>query len=501
MRLSAYLNFAVEELLSGELSNLTQVNDYDTSWAARLTGKDGNIAYPSLLEGLISRQHPDGSWGGEIPYSYDRLLTTLSVVLLLARVGYRRQDQEQRAAGERYVWRNADKLEGAVHPTVGFEMILPTLLREGEELGLDLPYALLRHYDEERARKLSLLPTWRLFKTQTSALFSLEAFAGNVDLEGATNLLLEDGSMAESPSATAWLLGRFPDWHTRYPGSVAYLEGLLGRYGDGLPAMAPYDVFARAWVLYYLHNGGLLKGHDDQLRPHYEYLREHLGPEGVGWTPLAFPDSDNTAMALLALHRAGYEADGTPLLSYEREEHFAVYNHELDPSISANLHILEALDTLPKGDRARVRDKILGYILGARHRNAYWIDKWHASVYYPTSRALMALLPHAPDQLDDTVHWLFSTQNTDGSWGQYMSTPEETAFILLALLLYHRSVRPLPQAPLRLAAGYLLTNEQPFKGDYPELWIAKVLFAPTFVIRSAILAALGLYQDTFGDYA
>jgi hypothetical protein len=33
----------------------------------------------------------------------------------------------------------------------------------------------------------------------------------------------------------------------------------------------------------------------------------------------------------------------------------------------------------------------------------------------------------------------------------------------------------------------------------PELWISKALYAPPWVVKSAILAALGLYHDTFGD--
>jgi halimadienyl-diphosphate synthase len=501
VHLSAYLNFAVGELLRSELSHLTQTTDYDTSWAARLRNADGSLAYPGLLEGIVNRQHPDGSWGGRIPYAYDRVLTTLSVVLLLARVGSREQDQEQRAAGERYIWLNAAALEREPHRTVGFEMILPTLLEEGRELGLDLPYAQLRHYDEERRKKLKLLPTERLFDRRTTALFSLEAFAGRADVDAVTGLLSGDGSVAGSPSSTAWLLGRSPDWRERHPRSAAYLEGLMSRYGAGLPTMAPYDVFARAWVLYYLDRGGLLRGHEELTQPHLEYLLERWGPGGVGWSSNAFPDSDDTAMVALLLCRAGYEVDGSPLLAYEREEHFAVFNHERDPSISANLHILEALETLPERDRARARDKILNYVLGARRHGSYWSDKWHASVYYPTSQALMALLPHAADRMDETVHWLFATQRPDGSWGQHEPTAEETALVLLALLLYHREVRPLSVEPLRSAALYLLDNEKPFREYYPELWIAKVLFAPTFVIRSIILAALGLYQDTFGDLA
>ncbi len=499
MSLIAYLNSAVDELLSEDLSQLAQVTDYDTCWAARLTEEDGSLAYPHLLEALTERQRPDGSWGGQIPYVHDRLLSTLAVVLLLKRFGRRRHDQEQRLAGERYIWQHASRLHHDAHRTIGFEMILPSLLAEGRELGLDLPYVPLRHHEDERAKKLKLLPMQHLFDTRTTALFSLEAFAGNKDLGGATSLLFEDGSVATSPSATAFLLSQVPDWRSRYPESTVYLEDLLRHHDCGLPAVAPCDIFMRAWTLYYLQYSNLLTGCTDLAKSHYEYLREHWRPEGVGWASVGIPDSDDTAITLLALQRAGYEVDGTCLLTYERDRHFAVLRHELNPSISTNLHILEALETLPERERSRVRDKILGYILRARQYGTFWSDKWHSSVYYPTSIALMVLPSHIPDAMDATLRWILSTQHDNGAWGQYMPTKEETALTLLALLNYHRTVRSFAREPLRRAAEYLIATENPSEDNYPELWVSKAAYAPVFVIRSTILAALGLYHDTFGD--
>jgi hypothetical protein len=61
-------------------------------------------------------------------------------------------------------------------------MIFPTLLREARELGVSLPYPRFRHYESERAKKLSILLAQRLFEIRTSALFSLEAFAGELDV-------------------------------------------------------------------------------------------------------------------------------------------------------------------------------------------------------------------------------------------------------------------------------------------------------------------------------
>ncbi|MGF1471949.1 MAG: prenyltransferase/squalene oxidase repeat-containing protein [Rubrobacteraceae bacterium] len=475
-----------------------QPTDYDTSWAARLTDPEGTLAYPRLVGYLMSRQHPDGSWGGRLPYVHDRLLTTLAVLLLIARVGNRQRDREQRVEGERYIWRHVNELHRDAYRTIGFEMILPTLLAEGKELGLNLPYDQLRHYEKERAEKLRLLPTRQFFETVTSALFSLEAFSGEAGLQRAPELLLENGSMATSPSATAFLLGCFTEWRSRYPESVAYLEDLLDQGRPGLPTVAPTDVFMRTWMIYNLQYGELLAGHTNALKAHCEYLQEHLGARGVGWASSGIPDSDDTAVALLVLKRTGYEADGRCLLAYERDQHFAVLDHERDPSVSANLHILEALETLPEKERPRVRDKILSYLLRVRYHGTFWQDKWHVSPYYPTSTALKILSSYVPEELDPTLRWLFSTQHTNGAWGIYMPTSEETALTLLSLLYYHRTIRPLDPAPLHRAAEYLLAAEHPFANDYPELWISKVLYAPSFAIKSSVLAALGLYNDTLG---
>jgi halimadienyl-diphosphate synthase len=498
-RLSAYLNDAVDSVLKMATSRPIQPTDYDTCWVVRLMDRDGTLAYPDLLRGLLERQQPDGSWGGTIPYVHDRLLTTLSIVLLLVRFGNRQRDHAQRRAGERYIWQHAPDLQYEPHRTVGFEMILPTLLDEARELGVSLPYTQLRHYESERTKKLGLLPTQRLFEVPTSALFSLEAFAGELDIEGATALLLNDGSMATSPSATAFLLSQVPDWRSRYPKSVDYLEGLIARYDAGLPPIAPSDVFVRAWPLYYLHHGNLLAGRDELVRANCEYLAERWTPEGLGWSSNGLPESDDTAMTLLALGRAGYDFDGSCLLAYERERHFAVLEHERDPSVSVNLHVLEALDAIPARDRPRVRDKILAYVLGARHHGTFWSDKWHISAYYPTSRALMVLPFHVPEGMDATVNWLLATQHSSGAWGQYAPTAEETALTLLALLKYHRQFRSLPLEPLHRAARYLVVEGGLFQDHYPELWISKALYAPTMVVRSTVLGALGLYNDTFDE--
>ncbi|MGB3634345.1 MAG: hypothetical protein WA982_09920, partial [Rubrobacteraceae bacterium] len=192
MELKDRMRSAAAGLLDAGLAYPVQPTEYDTAWAARLTGDDGTPAYPHLIDWLIERQHEDGSWGGQIPYLPDRLLSTLAVTVMLARLedpGY----TDPLARGERYLKQNLRYLEDEIDRPVGFELILPALFTEARDLGMDLSYNSLPEYELERDEKLSLLPMDRLFSTQTTALFSLEAFGDNFDAESVANLLLKDG--------------------------------------------------------------------------------------------------------------------------------------------------------------------------------------------------------------------------------------------------------------------------------------------------------------------
>jgi len=69
--------------------------------------------------------------------------------------------------------------------------------------------------------------------------------------------------------------------------------------------------------------------------------------------------------------------------------------------------------------------------------------------------------------------------------------------VLLTLLRFHSRCQPVDVQVLHRGAAYLW---RAFEGrrTYPDLWIAKSLFAPEGVVESAILAAMHLYQITFG---
>ena len=69
--------------------------------------------------------------------------------------------------------------------------------------------------------------------------------------------------------------------------------------------------------------------------------------------------------------------------------------------------------------------------------------------------------------------------------------------MLLTLLSFHQRFNTVDVDVLKRGAGYLWRAFESNK-VYPDLWIAKSLFAPEGVVESAVLAAMYLYRETFG---
>jgi hypothetical protein len=140
-------------------------------------------------------------------------------------------------------------------------------------------------------------------------------------------------------------------------------------------------------------------------------------------------------------------------------------------------------------------------LLASRKYQSYWIDKWHASPLYATSHVLISLLKSGEPLVSEcfgSLDWLVHLQRSDGSWGFFgLGTAEETAYTLLTLLHYYRQFDLVERQVLQRGAAYLWRTYEG-NGALPELWIAKSLFAPEGVVQAAILAAMQLYQDTFG---
>ncbi|HSP77695.1 MAG TPA: prenyltransferase/squalene oxidase repeat-containing protein [Myxococcaceae bacterium] len=442
---------------------------YDEAWVLRsrsLREEDER----ELLWNLLSEQKQDGSWGASVFYIHDRVVNTLAVVLALAE---REEAPQERERGLEFLRQGIPRLGESEVETIGFELVFPGMLETARALGLELPYECeaVRAAEELGRRKRALIPPG-IFVKQTPLSHSLEAFGGYEDAG-----VFPNGSLGCSPAATAaFLMQR---------GQREECQRYLRQFQQGgwnVPSIYPFEVFEYAWSLYNFLLAGLLDEVD--ARPALEALWRHVQAFGGASISDAFPviDSDDTAMAYIVLKEAGYPVQPSLLEQFEEKSWFRCFQMERNPSISANIHILEAVRRTPDYPRRQeVLDKLLGFLRRTVRADGSWLDKWHISPYYCTAHALLAM-----GELDDelsarALEYLRRTQREDGGWGICGSSEEETAYALQALVA--RDTSGAFQGEIEAGVRYMRAGPRP----PPELWVDKGLYCPLDVVESACL--------------
>lgn len=470
---------------------------YDTSWVARLS-EAGDLS-DDALRWLCDNQLADGSWGAAEPFYYhDRVISTLAAMIALTLRGRRTGDRAQidRGLNALDIITSNATTGLAADPngaTVGFEMIVPTLVAEAEKMGI---------IRQQGDRILGRLGTLRQMKMQKlrgrrinrfiSAAFSAE-MAGNDGqaLLDENDLQETDGSVAHSPSATAYFLLNL------HPGNTPALE-YLHRWATptgGQPNFAPIDIFEIAWSLWNL----LLVPDFDRNAP---AVHQKLATLKASWQPGAgigtassctVKDSDDTSLVFEVLQSYGLPVDLEAIQSFEETDHYRCFTFEANPSISANIHVLAAFKAagLPAAE-PRVQ-KVLQFLKRNAIQDTYWYDKWHISPFYATSQIILASMEYDHALCSRAIQWLLQQQRSDGSWGFHkIPTAEETAYCLQALAIWERRGKKIPRGRLELASAWLTRNAA---GPYPPLWIGKALYTPIHVVRSAVLSAQALMKS------
>jgi halimadienyl-diphosphate synthase len=472
---------------------------YDIGWMARLRAPDGSPRWPDLIDWLLDNQHADGSWGGEIVYYHDRIISTLSALIALKRNGFNRSAQDAVRRGEQYIWQHLHLLAHDPFELVGFELLLPTLLVEAQLLELNVPPHMCG-YGEIQNEKLRLIPLDMLYSQRASTVFSIEFLGRTPDKERLRGVLGGNGAVGNSPSATAYYLTFFPDAAPAWE----YLDTVHQIY-QYAPFVYPFRTFDLVWVLNSLRytRRPLTEFADPE---HWEILQTALTPQGVSFDPtFLVTDGDSTSATARVLLEAGYAVNPRVLAAFQDPKTllFRTYAFERNISISTNVHALEALHYLPQfPGRDATRDSVLTALLRELTYDMYWIDKWNASPYYVTSHAIVALLEEGATPAHaclPSIEWILHTQQDNGAWGHFQTgTAEETAYALIALLHYHRRERLTDTSAVHRAAEYLTHQVNAPVENLPPLYIGKVLYAPHEIVRATILAALILYEETFG---
>ncbi|GAC1483880.1 MAG: type B diterpene cyclase [Candidatus Dormibacteria bacterium] len=459
---------------------------YDTSFVVRLRNpqQPDSLAYPRSLPALLRCQNADGSFGSQLPIPKEKLLCSLAALVALSDLPAALQDgaaHRARLAALRYVYEDTANWQTGPE-TAGFELLLPALLDEAASRELPIPYERFRGVIAQRDAKIGHIPPRLIYNVDTPLLHSLEYLGDRIDAEAARARLSSNGSMANSPAATAYFLSRTEDEHAR-----AYLDSLVARRGDGsVPNVAPWEVFEFAWTLYNLARAGFRPA---EAAPKVAYLAQALTEDGVGVAREGLrPDSDDTALTLNVLHSYGYPISMGPLRPFEGINFFVTFPLERDPSVTANAHILEVLSGCAPFPRQHViAQKVIKFLRDSRVDQDHWLDKWHVSPLYATAHAVFALAGPAPDACLPAFAWFKNSQRPDGSWGFFsQGTPEETAYAVQALMAAPASVRAGFEDNLRRAEKYL--NETGGEPVIP-MWVGKTIYAPAEVIRSAVLSA------------
>ncbi|MBI3153637.1 MAG: cyclase [Chloroflexi bacterium] len=484
----------LKEIGPGRMSSTA----YDTSWVARLNEIDPVLSNRSL-EWISENQLPDGSWGAkDIYYYHDRVICTLGAMIALTHRGRRAYDKAQIEKGL-FALENitagatgglASDPNGA---TVGFEMIVPTLVAEAEKLGIIKQQGnrILGRMSHMRAIKIGKLAGRKIDKQVTPA-FSCE-MAG---VDGQAILNIDDlqesnGSVGNSPSATAYFAMSLKH---QDQSAMQYIHEYISADG-GSPNVAPFDIFEPAWVLWNLSLISNFNAEADSLyESHLDFLQDHWSnSQGIGHASEYTPkDSDDSGLVFDLLTRFGRKVDIEAILKYEESEFFRCFELEANPSISANIHVLGALQQAGFDEANPSVQKILKFLRSRLIDSSYWFDKWHASPYYATSHGVILCQAYAKDICAKAIQWILNTQNEDGSWGIYKPTAEETAYALQALSIWRRSGGAVPRDKIKQGLDWL---EEYSNAPYEPLWIGKALYCPELVVRSTILSAIILAKE------
>jgi halimadienyl-diphosphate synthase len=489
----------VQELLlqigPGKMSEVA----YDTAWVARLGEIDWELSSRALAW-LNEHQLRDGSWGAQKPFYYhDRLVSTLAAMIALTYRGRRSQDRAQIERGlfalEKIIDNASLQLQTEQDAaTVGFEMIAPTLVAEAERLGIITQQSdkILGRIEKQRALKLSHMKGKMISRLVTLAFSSEMAGVDGQHMLDAENLQEENGSVGCSPSATAYFALQVREGDDK---ALGYLHKIV-REDGGTPNVAPFDTFERAWTLW---NFSMIPGYtslasEEGIRRHTDSLSKSWNEHhGAGFSSeYSVNDSDGSSVVFDALARYGIIKETDNILAYEEENWFRCFNLENDPSISANIHILGALRQAGfRRDHPSVR-KIFGFLKQTKSAQGYWRDKWHISPYYTTAHAILGCAGYADEMVSDAVNWVINTQHTDGSWGVFGPSREETAYALQALWLWDQNVQHIPRRHLREGKKWLEEHQEL---DDSCLWVGKCLYRPVLVIDSAVETALRLIEE------
>jgi squalene-hopene/tetraprenyl-beta-curcumene cyclase len=264
--------------------------------------------------------------------------------------------------------------------------------------------------------------------------------------------------------------------------------------GSGVPDYHPALLRSARWLL------------EKEVRVAGDWQARGIGAEPTGWHfqfhNERYPDIDDTAMVLLALHATALRDDPEVVAAsaravawllalqnsdggwaaYDRDINnqvltkvtFADHNAMLDPSCAdITARVVEMLGTLGHRADHPAIERALEYLWRTQEPEGSWYGRWGVNYIYGTWQVLQGLraidFPMDHPAVVRACRWLESVQRADGSWGesclsydnpalmgQGEPTPSQSAWAVLGLVSAGRAAGE----PARRGVGYLLGTQR-----------------------------------------
>jgi hypothetical protein len=228
---------------------------YDTAWLSMVRKpEDDRVTwlFPESLEYILQSQRDDGTWESYAS-PVDGILNTLAA--LLAFLHHRDYEPNDPANLSRRIEMACKGLasllqDWSVDTTVhvGFEILVPSLLRQVGRFGLHFDFPGRNQLYELQSRKMKRFkPELAYMKQPTTLLHSLEALVGLIDFDRVAHQCNARTGIFGSPAATAAYLMSCSTWDVR---AEQYLKTTVADTGNhgGVPSAFPTSLFEFSWV-------------------------------------------------------------------------------------------------------------------------------------------------------------------------------------------------------------------------------------------------------------
>src|SRR5438270_10662548 len=464
-----------------------------------LTALDSGVE--RAAERLLSLQHPDGWWKGELESNATMIAEHLFLFHFL---GLRDAETDRLLANELLARRRADGtwsiwFEGPPDLSVTVEAYTALKLA-----GVD-PGEQTREYIRQAGGSWGgIQPPWGWSLIMLAALGygpEDEIFARG--LAGWERFMVRDGDRLRPEACQSAI------WDTAL--------AVLALRAAGFSADDARLQAAGAWLL----------REEVTVRGDWSIRRPDVAPGGWSFEfdNDLYPDVDDTAVVVLALRELGIGGDAVRrgldwLVGMQSRSGgwgaFDVDNEALwlyrlpicdfgkvtdEPTADVSAHALEALGHEQGYDASLAAG--VDWLLAEQEPDGSWFGRWGVNHVYGTGAALPALeawgLPPDPPGIRRALGWLDSVQQPEGAFGEDIrsyadptwrgrgaATPSQTAWALLA---YSSGGAAASLSTLR-AAEYLLRCQRP-DGDWDEQQYTGTGFPLDFMIR------YHLYRLTF----